>query len=861
MHYSHLFRIRALLAQKCGQDANLHGPSFNDATTTNTSASQDESIKLRHDEDEGCQKLRQSSFTHSKLEVAGSRQPSLLMNSSLGGATAVVMAAKTSCCLSGDDELETETAEELEKRITTLIKMVEAKQQAIDECSYRLSGVYLGQDRFSRNYFVLGSVGGIFIENTDPSSFNPDAIVSKIKARRELATMRYYNCTGSSKTAVRRDSSILKMESPYVKSTDINVEPEQIGKEGEEDEEEEDDDEGREEEVEEEEVEILNDESEKREEPIIENVEVNEGCKIKLWTECLFAGKGVEAKKEEASDHESNAELVVDFNNELIDTICVEQKEEEEEEEEEKVSELQKREDETLGLEKEAIEDERRTVVEMKINEKETGPALKQENKREKEERDEEEEVTGKEDERGDDGLSLQPLDLSHKPKWEAEKQPVINELEETAMTTANSVALCQSLSERELAAALEAANLDDTFLTTAALLYVTQTGILDRSSIGPGSGMWNQSGDPNWHIIVLFYKLQLLHIIAFEVKTSTPSLSSALQQLKRWLNDGETMSSKDTGHDEWCDEKDDEKLIPEIEKLLEERGVQTHTAFEEQETVTSSKSWCRVRGMDQLESLLSSLSLRGIRELMLLQAIRHDEETVGPSVLVDASTGRLFILNVSKPLLSCANFTSYAVYVSVLDIEKVSTSLANGWKPSLLRVRSRRGKGRGNNLPFYSSASSSNLAACLPIQANNINPFLVAGNRLPACNSTAELTVTSDLSNSDSSPYSLRQFRELSEASMDPFSPTPVENLTQRPTDRSVFVEDNYQRVMNFELEGDDCDFHHECRFLELVESLVDRVLSASLQTKGWQVSILHLSENAEISLLRLNGFQDCPP
>lgn len=36
--------------------------------------------------------------------------------------------------------------------------------------------------------------------------------------------------------------------------------------------------------------------------------------------------------------------------------------------------------------------------------------------------------------------------------------------------------------------------------------------------------------------------------------------------------------------------------------------------------------------------------------------------------------------------------------------------------------------------------------------------------------------------------------------------------------------------------------EFVDECRFLELVEGLVDRVLSASLQIKGWQANYVSI-------------------
>ncbi|KAF8571344.1 hypothetical protein P879_00077 [Paragonimus westermani] len=146
-------------------------------------------------------------------------------NASATAAASVSAAAVASAFLSGDEE-EVEDMGQLEARIETLSKVVEYKQKAIEECAYRLSGLYLGQDRYYRKYYVLGHLGGIYIQGnpTDSLSFNssesheqmadaesqndqsndvlrcedpqfgfdPEQLVAEIQSRRELAEKRRY---------------------------------------------------------------------------------------------------------------------------------------------------------------------------------------------------------------------------------------------------------------------------------------------------------------------------------------------------------------------------------------------------------------------------------------------------------------------------------------------------------------------------------------------------------------------------------------------------------------------------------------------------------------------------------------------
>lgn len=162
--------------------------------------------------------------------------------------------------------------------------------------------------------------------------------------------------------------------------------------------------------------------------------------------------------------------------------------------------------------------------------------------------------------------------------------------------------------------------------------------------------------------------------------------------------------------------------------------------------------------------------------------------------------------------------------FIVVLDLSSVAESLENGWKPRLLRVRSRRGKGRGANpSAIFSPPSVSSLLSisavggCGSGRLSAICPSQSAGN-------------LGDISESLDA-YSFRGDFDASTSS------------SSGVVDKTIFLGENFERAMKLGRPGDpnlsdaDREFLDECRFLELIEGLVDRVLSASLQTKGWQV------------------------
>ena len=150
------------------------------------------------------------------------------------------------------------------------------------------------------------------------------------------------------------------------------------------------------------------------------------------------------------------------------------------------------------------------------------------------------------------------------------------------------------------------------------------------------------------------------------------------------------------------------------------------------------------------------------------------------------------------------------------MDLDYASNSFEDDWKPHLLRVRSRRGKGRGANT------------------SGPLNPNGQVATTLGALSSVRPISTSSATTFFDTSTAAGENdtytFRGDTEASFG----TSMQ--------RSVFLGENFERAMcagrssvcSSETER---EFLDEYRFLELVEGLVDRVLSASLQIKGWQV------------------------
>ncbi|KAM7540208.1 hypothetical protein Aperf_G00000039834 [Anoplocephala perfoliata] len=623
-----------------------------------------------------------------------------------------------------DEEEELDSVEELEKRIENLQHCLEIKQRAIEECTFRLSGVFLGQDRFHRNYFVLGGVGGIYIEGQPttaregssvkevPPVYDADAIVAEIRARRELSVIRHFNTNPGNSS---NNSSNVALKSASVRSVP------------------------------------------KVEKPSLEH------------------DKEADLRPEDQAD----------IKNEVID--------EEKASQDEKLAEVEESVVEKSFEESNKVED-KDCAESGEITQKSTFPEPEDKNSEKVEDLEE--------------SLTSQPLDLSTrrttpppspKPPTPVPPPPPPQESDQT---------IWQSLTEQDLGAALEACQIDDTFLMTATLLFATQNDVIDRSS------MINSWSDPNWHFQLFFYKLYLMKSIAFERRKRSDedenSLTQSLKLLKTWLAESGLETREDGRHPVTMDvHLNEEELVGEVEKILIERGIQK-TGPEDLKSIPPEvkNDWWRASGSEGLQKLLVSLQPRGIRERSLAQTIQMAEEAVTSSIYVDAS--------------------------SVVDLG--STSPGDGWKPSLLRVRSRRGKGRGANANTTTSCfNASNTGASYSV---NISPLSHSNRHLPPASNPSEIA--------EVDAYTFRGDADAS----------PTFTL-----ERSVFLGENFERAMRAGRGSDyaqqtesEREFADECRFLELVEGLVDRVLSASLQMKGWQAP-MKATEDDSIQVVPRNA------
>ncbi|VDL19729.1 unnamed protein product [Hymenolepis diminuta] len=649
---------------------------------------------------------------------------------------------------SGDEE-ELESAEELEKRIESLQHCLEAKQRAIEECAFRLSGVFLGQDRFHRNYFVLGSVGGIYVEGQPitnregfashdiPPVFDADAIVTEIKARRELSVIRHFNTNpgnSSNNTSVAQKSAVIRSASKVEKPISEQEKESEVKSE--------------------EQTEIKSEETAEVEiKQYDENpIEIEEPRVEKLSDELNQVGGDKIESNEDKSDNEIKE--LNEKNQEDIPST-----------------------DEGEKLTLKALEESEEKSVQ-KINDPE-------------------------------ETSTSQPLDLSTKrPTPPPPPQPKAPTPVPSPIPQVSDQTLWQSLTEQDLSAALEACQMDDTFITTATLLFITQNDVIDRASI---INCWS---DPSWHVHLFFYKLQLMKSIAFEKKKKSceeeNSLTQALKRLKTLLDESSRENREDRRHQVAMDiQLNEEELLVMVEEMLGEKGIQK-TGPEDLASIPleAKGNWWRVKGSQNLQKLLGALQSRGIRERSLLQIIQTAEDVVISSIDADAST--------------------------VLDIGSIS--LDDGWKPSLLRVRSRRGKGRGVNASTASYLNSTNTGASSSV---NLPPPSHSTRHIPSAPNLYESAAENDAcvfgADNDVSPTFTLEC--------------------------SVFLGENFERAMkagrgssNVQQSDAEKEFMDECRFLELVEGLVDRVLSASLQTKGWQAP-MKATEDDSIQLVPRNN------
>ncbi|KAL7061828.1 hypothetical protein AAHC03_0761 [Spirometra sp. Aus1] len=790
-------------------------------------------------------------------------------------ASAAVSAAAIAAAYASGDEEDVDTAEELEKRLETLNQVLEAKQLAIDECSYRLSGIYLGQDRYFRNYFVLGSVGGIFVEGQDifgasnssqektlavrkegsGTLFDPDLIVAEIKASRELAVKRHYNFSGTAAGSSTSSSSF--RSSRRDAAATIHAKPEPVS------------------------VSVAD----------VHSPESAEGGdNSESPTSHPHA---LDSKQEGLNFGDSQTELGVDDSaschelkvnaNDHPKTLSSEPNVEADDQDPTSSKETcstspTKNIEEGTNHESDEPPESSQTVGTSldpssfePVNATSIYPVKCEETCGNQEFVSGSNGNPGPEDAVASEGdstqSSCQPLDLSNK---KIQNGAALVPCNDTSTPSSDSFTrdiadyiLWNSFTEQDLAVALEESGLDESFLTTAGLLFATQTGLLDRASMG-GSCSLN---DPACHVVVLFYKLQILRALAYEMKksvavpkgdqTSNDSLlTSSLRQLKVWLSDGAVGSSEDGSR--FCDSDlinvNDTELLSQVDELLEKRGVQLQPLARKELQETNkddvycfdvkvsthlppqefTNCWWRIHDLETLQSLLGALSPRGIRERMLIKSIQKNEETVGPSVSVDAS--------------------------AVIDLHTVSAALADGWSPSLLRVRSRRGKGRGSNVPFLPTSGSS--SSLVVLGTTSSGSALLSSTKLShSCNSSVSLSsevadrsLTAEIPSN--SYYSLRQQSNsqpncsvVHQGQLPPSS-TPENGaddavVTSMSSDASAAC-NLEQRVGLADADSGYQEFLEECRCLERIEGLVDRALSASLQVKGWQAPIKAMDDDS---------------
>lgn len=521
-------------------------------------------------------------------------------------------------CESGDEE-ELNSAAELKERLEVLAGALEAKQHAIEQSAFRLSGVFLGQDRFHRQYFVLGSVGGIYVEGvtnnlhhdhqqgTTSSLCDPDAIVAEIKARREIASARQFNSNSLNSSSCTPNALCNKPSRAATASSTHNEKPSETNKETEDEE-----PSNRREEEEEDQIPEDPDEME------YTAPEMEDGLK-----------KEEEEEEEQVSfpkfkDQEMDEEL------EMLSQKNDMKVEGDEYHEEDKVGEVNEEENEENDKEEKPTDVSKECVNEIseKVQKHATADG----------EAEEEKPTTEIEP-----PVGSQPLDLSTRRSTPAPTPSTPPPVPIEVSTEPGDLAVWQTLTEHDLAMALEACQMDDTFLTSATLLFTTQMGHIDRSAI---TGVW---ADPSWPVILLFYKLQLLRCLAFEMKTERtgdPScLSSALNHLKKLMAE----SSGSNGSVQALSvangiQLDDKELLVDVCRILKERGIQDDSSVLVDIPEDVRSDWWRVDTPDTLESLLSSFSPRGIRERSLAQAIQLSEEAVLSSVSADASSGKSFL-------------------------------------------------------------------------------------------------------------------------------------------------------------------------------------------------------------------------
>ncbi|GAA50737.1 bromodomain adjacent to zinc finger domain protein 2B [Clonorchis sinensis] len=487
--------------------------------------------------------------------------------------------------------------------------------------------------------------------------------------------------------------------------------------------------------------------------------------------------------------------------------------------------------------------------------------------------------------------VSVQPLDLSTKSTT---CLPCTNSSKDTGF-------IPESGTLENIYELMTSLGLDDVVLTTAALLFMT------HSSIIPASVACNETLYEPWKSLIAHYKSILIWALMEEIRTNPTSedemaspvpeqmhsthnesaapqsLRDAVLVLKKSFVDNasslkftdmiDTTRSHQYYHREQRPSKvssaDDEADLvmaisdSEVEQVTDQglltRNIQLTSSSGVERNKAKSTQWCRLTSPSKLRTMIQALAPRGVRERNLAKGIRQSEEVVEPSLQVAA--------NLNDEL----NYTKNGTEVEL--------------EPRFLRVRSRRGKGRGStgtNAQFSTSSSFAGLNA-ISSSRLGLNPthsetsFLAPISHSSCCSSqeqgidpTSPALVTDPSDSAEASIQSsgiIDQSGSLSSSSIilehrlrrrvsrktTPTSDSAgsllksvVARLEKRPGVHGLKTTDAQANGRSLvELIGsDDPNFVEECCFLEEIESLEDRVLAASLQVKGWQAPVKVLDD-----------------
>lgn len=577
--------------------------------------------------------------------------------SATAAATASISSELVAAAFLSGDEDESLGIQELEKRIETLSQIVVHKQRAIDECSYRLSGLFLGQDRFYRSYFVLGHLGGIYIEsglekpmkkhfdqkkdNLDLSEcsaesitksvtdivkplsddedesiqqsqnssnwvnsdvgkfekdddmndsenrfksnkdltcvrsncdtlnyFDPNLIVSQIKAYRKLAQTRHHtfglNGTGSrliNKSHVTKHLSNMDEEFETKCAVDLpNNDNDEISDGS------------------------FNDDYKSKHEDNSRVADLrSESCHMK-------------SNYDDANNKNHNDDQKIDDKN--LDKFTNELQDEIDENEHDTIAKSGSNYDENTKT-KFNTEDQTSPIKNEEMNEE--NQSIKSEQT----------------------GAVMEPLDLSKK--------------------------LISKPSDDNGESKVESELIDDKSVTTAVLIFMSHVGLFPQTY--PNSTDLSLT---TWNSLVNNYKTLLINMLQEEAQLNNgqdiqlDSLKRAIENVQNWIPDEikSFIGVERLKTELDCSQTDDdlvenvEDITDELEKLKIQRSVEDFS-FDNIVSSDNNGKWYCLTDLDKLKQLTDALSLRGIRERNLAQSLKRLKEFVEPSLQIAINLGR----------------------------------------------------------------------------------------------------------------------------------------------------------------------------------------------------------------------------